>query len=160
MFWVKLAKNYIYVMKYKNFRFSLMKGNERSLLFHGHRRSGSEQRSCWTRAGKGWCKNLCQNQTGVTSIRYFIEFVWRLLNITSCKRSLMTLSTQTIPWVCEELFALPCGFAMILSFWGLFSARPTCGLCEGSENQRKVWLGRKYQSFGAFSMNSHPHGHG
>lgn len=105
MFWVKSAKNHIYVMKWKNFRFSLMKGNKRYLLFNGHRRAGREQRGCWTPAGKGWCKKLFQNQIGVNSIKYFIKLSLGLLNITSCRRSLMSLSAQTIPWFYEEQFS-------------------------------------------------------
>lgn len=149
-------------MKWKNFRFSLMKGNKRYLLFNGHRRAGREQRCCWTPAGQGWCKKLFQNQMGVTSIKYFIKLTVGLLNITSCRRSLMSLSAQTIPWFCEEQFSWPsistmwfCNDFLIFEYvfcqtspWVLW------GIRESAKGLTWQTL-RRYPSFGASSVNSH-----
>lgn len=132
-------------MKWKNFRFSLMKGNKRYLLFNGHRRAGREQRCCWTPAGQGWCKKLFQNQMGVTSIKYFIKLTVGLLNITSCRRSLMSLSAQTIPWFCEERFSWPSISTMwfcndFLIFWVHFLPHQPVGSVRNQRIRERFGL--------------------
>lgn len=76
MVWVKLAKNYIYVMKYKNLRFSWMKGNEMHPLFNRHKKDWEWAEvlldTCWEGMMQKALSKL--HQIRVTPLKYFLEF--------------------------------------------------------------------------------------